>query len=715
MSSTTMDFQAPAPHAPKASSPGMNHTASDDTHTPPNPIDDLGNGTHWQGKLDTDNILWLALNRADAGTNVLTLEVLEELETLLPKIHAAPPKGVVIYSSKANGFLAGADVKSFLSFEGEAQVLKLVHRGQALMDTVEALPCPTVAMIHGFCLGGGMELALACDYRIARDDDKTRLGLPEIKLGIHPGFGGTVRSIRSMGPLRGMDLMLTGRGLRARVAKKLGLVDTISPERHERRAAARFILKQPAKTRPRGIHKLANHALLRRWVARYLRKQVAKKARIDHYPAPYNLIQLWERHADHPKRMLEAEAESFSEIFVGDTAQNLIRLFLLQDRLKALGDKSAFSPKRVHVIGAGVMGGDIAAWCALRGLSVTLQDASTEALGRANQRAAKLFKRRLKQPRAIQAALDRLHPDPKGYGLTKADVIIEAIFENKQAKQDLYKTIEPQIREDALLTTNTSSIPLEELATVLKRPERLVGLHFFNPVPQMQLIEIVSTPQSDPTAVTQALSFSRHIERLPLPVRSSPGFLINRILMPYLLEAVRLIDEGVPAQNIDQAALEFGMPMGPVELADTVGLDICLSVASGLSEAFGETLPPQLQQHVDAKQLGRKSGQGFYLWHKGKPRKPAVEGKIDPSIGRRMVLRALNEAAACLREGVINDADLLDAGMVFGTGFAPFRGGPMHYAEVMGINTLSREFENFEQQLGSQFKPDSQWGKLQSS
>ena len=667
---------------------------------------------HWNTEIDDQGIAWLAFDKADSATNVLSEEVLEQLNTELISIASHHPIGMVLYSAKRSGFIAGADVKSFIGMSDSGEAESLMLKAHDIFNRAEALPFPTVAMIKGFCLGGGTELALAFNYRVACDDPGTRIGLPEVKLGIFPGFGGTVRSIRRMGPMAAMGMMLSGRVLRGRAAKKTGLVDALVPERHLRRAARQLIIEKPAEFAPPWTARLAGHWLLRPLMSYILNRQVSKKVRMDHYPAPFALINHWAEYAAEPVEMYASEAREVSRLLTGETAQNLIRVFTLQDDLKALGRKSEFHADRVHVIGGGVMGGDIAAWCALRGLTVSLQDMSIESLGKAIKRANTLFKRRLRDPRLVQAAMDRLIADPRGSGLRQADVIIEAIFENTEAKQNLYRGIEPIIKPNAILATNTSSIPLDELSTCLQRPERLIGLHFFNPVPMMQLVEIVTAENTDQSIADDGAAFIRQIDRLPLPVRSTPGFLVN--LMPYLIEAVILESEGVPAILIDEAAVEFGMPMGPIELADTVGLDICLSVAQNLSQTLDITVPEPLRAMVDAGTLGKKTGSGFYQYKKGKAQKPrAGSSPVDKdSITQRLILRLLNESIACLREGVVTSEDLLDAGIIFGTGFAPFRGGPMHYIHQAGVEEVSQSLKSMKNRYGERFEADSGWVEL---
>lgn len=666
---------------------------------------------NWRLERDDHDTVWLYADKANATTNVLSADVLMELDDILNVIEKERPQGLVLLSAKASGFIAGADINEFTTLNGQQDAEALIGRGQAVLDRLEALDMPTVALIHGFCLGGGMELALACRYRVADDDPGTKLGLPEVNLGIHPGFGGTVRLPPLIGAPAAMDMMLSGRSVSAKAAQKMGLVDYAVPQRRLRDAVKHLVLKSPQQKKATGWKALTNHDLVRPLLARYLRKQVAQRARKDHYPAPYAVIDLWSQYMGNPRRMMKEEAASVARLVMGDTAQSLIRVFFLQERLKSLGKKSDIAPKHVHVIGGGVMGGDIAAWCAMRGLRVTIQDRNPETIGRVIKRAYDLYKKRLKQPRLIQAALDRLIPDIKGVGIPKADVVIEAIFENVEAKQSLYRMVEPQLKPGALLATNTSSIPLEILSLVLAKPERLVGLHFFNPVAKMQLVEIVKSQHTDPQVVRQASAFCRHIDRLPLPVKSAPGFLVNRVLMPYLLEAVTLVEEGVSAPLIDQAALDFGMPMGPIELADTVGLDICLSVAKNLGEHLQLPVPGRLQQMVDAGRLGRKSGEGFYRYSNGKKQPLPVDkgAQLPADVTDRMMMRFINEAMACLREGIVEDKDLLDAGVIFGTGFAPFLGGPMHYVEHKGRGEVKGCLRGLEQRHGQRFHPDAAW------
>ncbi len=668
---------------------------------------------HWT--LDDKGVAWLAFDRHDGDTNVLSEQVLEDFDAMLVEIAQGHPRGLVIHSAKPGGFIAGADVKAFARLDDPQAAERFILRVHEIFQRLESMAFPTVAMIHGYCLGGGLELALACDYRVARDDPGTRIGFPEVRLGIFPGFGGTVRALRALGPLQALPLMLSGRTLDGRRARRLGLVDEAVPERQLRNVARLLIEQRRPPRRAALAARLPGLLPLRPAVAAFMARQLRARVNPAHYPAPFALLDHWRRHGGNAHALYDSEAREVSRLIVSDTAQQLIRVFLLQERLKGLADKDAFAPRHVHVVGGGVMGGDIAAWCALRGLTVTLQDRTPELLGRAMGRAAKLFAKRLKNRYQVQAALDRLTPDHRGLGVPRADVVIEAIFEDAEAKRALYAELEPRLREDAVLATNTSSIPLAELRQDLARPERLIGLHFFNPVAKMPLLEIVRDEHTDPEMLARGLAFARHIDKLPLPVSSTPGFLVNRVLMPYLLEAVRLLDEGVPAPVIDHAALDFGMPMGPIELADTVGLDICLSVARELAPLHDEPLPGRLEQQVEAGFLGKKSGQGFYRWQKGRAQKP--QDTMPPKarleeLAERMILRLINESVACLREGVVEDADLLDAGVIFGTGFAPFRGGPLQYARQRGMERCEKRLHELEDHYGHQFHADPGWHAL---
>lgn len=668
---------------------------------------------HWQLQTDAEHIVWLGMDRQGVAVNTINSDVLDELNSILQDISKqADAVGLIIYSVKEKGFIAGADVKTFTQFKTADDAVEFLRKGQAVFSRLEALSIPTVAMIDGFCMGGGLELALACKYRIASDDKETRLGLPEVLLGIHPGWGGTVRLPQLIGGFDALsNVILTGAPIAAVKAKKLGFVDDVVPMRQLKRASVYFIKNKPEKHKPSFIQSLSNHSWMRAILAPLLRYNVAKRVRKSHYPAPYSIIDLWEKEGSVGERAYLKEVDSVEQLFnKNETAMNLIRIFHLRERMKAFAKNSHFHAKHVHVVGAGVMGGDIAAWCALRGLQVTLQDQSYEKIAPAIGRAHKLYEKKLKKPRLIQAAMDRLIPDPEGHGIHRADVIIEAVFENLELKQSVIKEIEANAKTDAIIATNTSSIPLDEISLAMKSPERLVGIHYFNPVAKMELVEVVSSTKTLPEISQHACAFVNQIGRLPLPVKSSPGFLVNRILMPYLMECIQLLEEGYSAEEIDEAAKEFGMFMGPVELADTVGMDVCLAVAENLTQHYGGTVPQTLRDMVKEGRLGRKTGKGFYCYKKGKPVKNKVQhNKLNKDIANRLILRMVNESAACLREGVVADSDLLDGAMIFATGFAPFRGGPMNYAQYFGHDKLNELFASLETQYGERFKVDSRF------
>jgi len=670
---------------------------------------------HWKVERDTDEIAWLHLDKADSSANVLSTEVLDEFAAILDDLSAQIPRGVVILSDKENGFIAGADVNEFTRLKSEEEAITVMRKVHGVFNKLEAFKCPTIAMIHGFCLGGGLELAMACRYRIADTDPKTRLGFPEVKLGIHPGFGGSARAIRAIGALSAMDIMLSGRSLNTRAARKIGLIDFAVAKRHFINAARSIINRPPTKKPLAAWKKALSFRQIRPLIAKILIRKVAARASRAHYPAPYALIELWVNYYDSFEGMLEQEIQSVAHLIVGRTAQNLIRIFQLQDELKSHGQYEHFNPVHVHVIGGGIMGGDIAAWCAYRGFTVTIQDTKHEALANVVKRGHALFKKRLKDRLRITAAMDRLIPDPKGNGLRRADVVIEAIFEDVKVKQELFAAIEPVVKPDAILATNTSTIPLDAINSVLKQPSRLVGLHFFNPVSMMPLVEVVQSDTTDAIIAEKAATFTRKIDRLPLTVSSTPGFFVNRVLMPYFMEAMALVQENVPLSVIDNAATDFGMPLGPIELADTVGLDILLHAAEYLAPEMNTEVPETLKKMVKNGQLGKKSGRGFYEFKNGKAIKdhPPKEYTPPVDIQDRLILSLLNEVVACLRNKVVDTPDHADAGIVFGTGFAPFRGGPVNYIRHRGTVQLLKMLEHLQQRYGPRFKADAGWEQLQ--
>src|SRR5207248_2494162 len=555
------------------------------------------NYQHWKLETDRGNVVWLSFDKQGASANVLSADAMAELDRILDELRARNPRGLIIRSAKDSGFIAGADVEEFTRINDADEAMRLVKRGWDLYNKLEALPFPTLALVSGFCMGGGVELALACRYRVAVDQPGTRFALPEVMLGILPGWGGVKRLPRLVGPTAALDMLLTGRAVDARRAKRLGLVDEAVPPRIQDNAARVIVLEAP---RPRTLplfQRLMNSGLMRPLVVHLARRELASRASPDHYPAPYAILELWRRYDGDPFAPRPEDPASVIGLLEGDTARNLIRIFFLQERLKSLGKDSDFKAQHVHVVGAGVMGGDIAAWCAMRGLTVTLQDQSAERLAPAMKRATELFKRRLRDKSRIRDALDRLIPDVAGDGARHADVVIEAIFENLQAKRELFAKLEAAAKPEALLASNTSSLKLADIGAKFEDPSRLVGIHFFNPVPQLQLVAVGK-------------------------------------------------------------------------------------------ELAGESAEPprKLAELVAAGNLGKKTGRGYYVWQNGKARKGAARGAT-PELTDKLIAPYLEEARAVVAEGIVADADLVDAGLIFATGFAPFRGGPLNYMKTKAGNS----------------------------
>ncbi|SDG75306.1 3-hydroxyacyl-CoA dehydrogenase NAD-binding domain-containing protein [Pelagibacterium luteolum] len=637
---------------------------------------------HWDFSVDVEQIGWLTLDVKDNSVNVLSREVIGELETLVTHIEnlgkAGTLVGVVLLSAKS-GFIAGADISEFDQMSDPAVLPEALKRTHAIFQRIEDLRLPFVCGISGFCVGGGLELALACHYRIAVNDDATKLGFPEVNLGIFPGFAGTGRSIRQAGPVDAMQLMLTGKILRAKQAKALNLVDKLVRHPDQLRWEGRKAVLSKRKSEPAPLAKRAlAFGPIRGRVAERMREEARKKARKENYPAPFALIDLFEKYGDDPKQMIAHEIDAFVPLMASPTAQNLRRVFFLSESLKRLGVKGKDKPKftRVHVVGAGVMGGDIAAWCAYRGMMVTLQDMDMERIKPALDRAKKMFKKRLKTKQAVDAAMSRLEPDVEGKGIPRCDVLIEAVVEKLEIKQQIFSDAEQRLKPSAIMATNTSSIELERIAEALDNPSRLIGLHFFNPVAQLPLVEVIKSTLNDEESIRVGASFVLAIGKSPVVVKSAPGFLVNRALMPYMLEAVDRVEKGESPEQLDAAAVAFGMPMGPIELMDTVGLDVGAFVAKEL----GQKVPQdsRFAKLIAAGKLGRKTGEGFYKWEDGKAikEKAPPHGNL-PGLGRDLVQPLVDTAEVIVAEGVVESADMADIGMILGTGFAPFLGGPL--------------------------------------
>jgi 3-hydroxyacyl-CoA dehydrogenase / enoyl-CoA hydratase / 3-hydroxybutyryl-CoA epimerase len=642
----------------------------------------------WRFSIDQQGIAWAVFDREGESQNSLGRRALEELGVIVERVERGARErnigGLVFMSGKEKGFIVGADVREFEQLTDQRQVIDSVTLVNAYLDRIERLPVPVVCCIHGFCLGGGLELVLACHWRIATRDDGTRIGFPEVRLGIFPGFNGTVRSIRQAGALAAMPIMLTGSMIRASAARGMGLIDELVPSALNLRWAARKAIERKRKSKPAALWK----DLVRQWPARgllanKLRSETAKKVREEHYPAPFRLIDLFETHAGNLEGMKAAESRAFAPLMVGETSRNLRRVFKLSEMLKAQAPKNLdFKPLRVHVIGAGVMGADIAGWCVASGMEVSLQDLNAEQIAKGIAAQKKLFSRKFKTKATRAAAAARLIADPRGDNIGRADVVIEAIVERLEVKQNLFKSIEGKLKPGAIMATNTSSIMIEDIAQPLADPGRLIGIHFFNPVAQLPLVEVIKGAQSRQEEVQKGCAFVAAIDKFPLIAKSSPGFVVNRVLGPYMLGALQRVESGEAKEKIDEAARAFGMPMGPVELADTVGLDVCQSVGNILKIAPAGA--SKLDQMVAAGKLGKKSGEGFYVWKNGKPQKAEPEKPWDKDelerLGRQLVDPLIRECERVRDERIVESADLVDAGVIFGTGFAPFRGGPLHFA-----------------------------------
>ncbi|WP_232844938.1 3-hydroxyacyl-CoA dehydrogenase NAD-binding domain-containing protein [Paracoccus onubensis] len=661
---------------------------------------------HWR-QAEDDGIVWLVLDCPDSPVNIVSEEVLTGLDAALRKLAETVPRALVIRSAKPGGFAAGADIDSFDRISGESAI-RLLEQGHAVLDRLEALPCPTIAVIHGAALGAGFEIALACDHRIAIDGAK--FAFPEVNLGLHPGLGGTFRLTGLIDPVEAMTLMLTGKSAHTQKAKKLGIVDIVTQERHVRAAVGAVVdgkIDPPAKglkARAFALRKLRSLAAAR------MRAEAEKKAPPAHFPAPYALIDLWEIHGNDPEAMQKAEIASFAGLLDSETSRNLRRVFFLRRSLKKDGGGDD-GISHVHVIGAGEMGAGIAGWAAIRGKRVTLGDISPEALARAIRQVAQICRDSHLNSIETRDALDRLMPDPKGYGYAGADLVIEAVPEDADLKAKIHREAGARMKPGAILATNTSSLALAELAKSVPDPARFAGLHFFNPVAKMQLVEIVSHDRTAPDTADRLAAFCASIDRLPAALRDYPGFLVNRALTPYLMEAMVLMDEGVPKVVIDRAALDFGMPMGPVTLADQVGLDICLDVAESLKSALDKPMPdisPRLREKVEAGETGKKAGRGFYDWSNGAPHPQATEAGPE-DLQDRLILPMLDACMECLRMNVVRNADQVDGAMIFATGFAPFRGGPMHYARTRGFDRIRDRLAELADRHGERFRPDPGW------
>lgn len=679
-----------------------------------------------QRTVRPDGICVLTFDRPGSSANIFDRQTLQELHEELDFITDAPQiKGVILVSAKRAIFIAGADLHMMTEDTPLAEARELIERGQSLIQRLAQLSIPTVAAIHGAAVGGGCEIALACDYRLASPDRATKIGLPETHLGLLPGWGGATRLPRLIGLPKALDVILAGKTLAARQALKLGMVDELVPREHLVAVAAQKIHRgKPHRSR----HWLINNRLVAAVIAARLRPQLLKKTR-GHYPAVLKALDVTVKGISKSiPDSLALERDGIMELIQTEACHNLIRVFFLQERAKKYslkGVASHVSPKpiaRTAVIGAGVMGAGIAQWLSARLCPVILRDVNAEQVAKGMTGIAKLYgdgvKRHVFTRNEARDGLDRIHPAPGEVPMRHVDLVIEAAVEKLELKKQIFQRLDELVSDDALLATNTSALPVSELAAATRHPERVLGLHFFNPVHRMQLVEIVVARQTAPEAVQRALRFVQQIGKLPVVVKDSPGFLVNRILMPYLIEAGNLFETGASLHDLDEAMLDFGMPMGPLRLLDEVGTDVALHVAKTLAGTFGDRMkvPAALGRMVEAGWLGRKIGRGFYQHDKSKKPQPNpqaesfVRDHSSRSISReelqeRMVFLMVNEAARCLEEQIVTDPADVDFAMIMGVGFAPFRGGPLRYADNLGAAKLVGAMEHLVDNGAAHFEP----------
>ena len=681
-----------------------------------------------------DGTCVLTFDRPDSSANIFDAATLAELDAEIDRI--AKPEaaitGLILTSAKATIFVAGADLRGVQTMSAE-QMSAFIALGQNVFSKIAALPFPTVAAVHGAAVGGGYEVCLACDWRVASPDPTTKLGLPETKLGLIPAWGGCTRLPRLLSVPRALDIILGGQTPAAAHALKLGLVDELAPREHLL-TAARALLKR-GKHPQTFAHSPTVNAVVDAFIAPQARHAVMAKTH-GHYPAVQKALEVVLRgssSSDEADSLLR-EREAIAELITLDSTKNLLRLFFLQERAKKITAPNASKPEsttagtsaksvpRTAVIGAGVMGSGIAQWISSRGGRVILRDVDAARVAAGMGNIAGLYAAGLRHrtftERQVRDGRDRVSPAPVEVPLRQVDIVIEAVVEKMDVKKTIFRRLDDLVSDDAILATNTSALSITELAAATKHPRRVIGLHFFNPVHKMQLVEVVIGRDTAPEIAQRALRFAQQMGKLPVLVKDSPGFLVNRILIPYMIEAGALFWGGASVKDIDAAMLDFGMPMGPLRLIDEVGADVALDVAATLAAAFPNRLhvPDVLPAMVSADLLGRKAGQGFYRYGKKGEAKPNKEAaKLRPprlpnppsrdELEKRMVLLMVNEAARCLEEGLVETAGDVDFAMVMGTGFAPFRGGPLRYSDSEGTAKIVGELSRLADVAGPHYAP----------
>ena len=638
----------------------------------------------------TDKTAIVTFDRPRSSANLFDPETLEELGHTLDRIaEDSSVGGLLIRSAKPSIFIAGADL-TILSKAQDDRLAALIDLGHKVFNQLESLAIPTVAAIHGACVGGGFELALACDWRIASENSKTRIGLPETKLGILPAWGGSTRLPKLIGLPKAIPLVLAGKLLKPEAAHRKGLVDAVVPKEHLDSYARKQLEKgRRPKPRHRLIHNRAAVAVIRKKAAASLEQKTR-----GNYPAQTAALDVMcSAVTSSIKDSLAREKEAILRLADRPETASLMRLFFLSERAKKhrYTEAEPADIRRAAVIGAGVMGAGIAYWLSTRGLDVVLRDISDDALASGLDRISKNYgtsrKRHILTKTEAARGFDRIHASATTVPLQRCDLVIEAASEELEIKKKIFEDLSGRTAPDTILATNTSALPIQELAGVISHPSRLLGLHFFNPVHRMQLVEVVRTPSTSDETIATAVAFVRRIGKLPVLVRDSPGFLVNRILLPYLVAAAEMFENGADPKAIDDAMLDFGMPMGPLRLLDEVGLDVASHVAHTLAKAFPDRMrvPSIAVKLTESGNLGRKSGAGFYRYGKGDPAPSnearALQSGASPApadVQTHLAGLMTEEARRCLEEGIAESADDIDFAMVLGTGYAPFRGGPLH-------------------------------------
>ena len=675
--------------------------------------------SHFRLTVDENGTAWITFDMQGSAANVWNESTLREFDLCLESLHRdSSVKALVIRSGKDKIFIAGADLKAVRN-SPVRRVETLISLGQDVFNRLAAMPQPKIALIHGACLGGGLELTLACDARIASDAESTRLGLPETQIGLIPAWGGSTRLPRLLGLPAALEMIVTGKLLKPSAAKRNGLVDKVVPREQLEKAAIEMLASGlPERETPlsHGFWKLPG---IRNALAHRVRSQVMEKTR-GLYQAPLRAIEVATEAAVLPlDKALELERHAILDLALTPQTEHLIDLFFRKEEAskKPFPRGIALHVHDVAVIGAGVMGAGIAHWVASRGNQVLMQDVSMDALARGMHRVHDLLNEGLKR-RAITRrdhhdTLDRLKPEHTRVPLGHYPIVIEAATEDMALKKKIFADLAARSGPDTILATNTSALSITELAETLPHPERVIGLHFFNPVHRMPLVEVIITHHTSDDVIATAVAFVQKLGKVPVVVKDSPGFVVNRILMPYLMEAVRLHASSIPAETIDEAMLEFGMPMGPMRLLDEIGLDVAVHVGRTLCAAFPDRLvaSPLLERMVTEGKLGKKSGQGFYTHGTGGRKKCPVihDPAVVEHVQHRLALLLANEAARCAKEGLTRDPSDIDLAMILGTGYPPFRGGPLTWMHDLGEDNATVELRMLQHSTPepNAFEPDT--------